>query len=257
MRTSPPAHDRFRLVSLSVIAGTRGPQRATLRIADETGTRIEEADGNGPVDAVFNAITSLVPHAAELELYQVHAVTGGTDAQAEVSVRLRDGAPQRHRPRRRPGHPGGLGQGVSLGAEQARGPRRARACAACRGGMRKSAAGGGQSPAALVSARHPRRTWWPPGRIADAIGRIAQLVEQLTLNQRVLGSNPSAPTMTSRHDDPRGSGLRSWRSPPALPPTCASDPQRAFFGRSALHEPRALRSPPSSSCGSPLSSSVP
>ena len=85
------AHDRIRLVSLSVIAGTRGPQRATLRIADETGTRIEEADGNGPVDAVFNAITALVPHKAELELYQVQAVSGGTDAQAEVSVRLRDG----------------------------------------------------------------------------------------------------------------------------------------------------------------------
>ncbi len=43
------------------------------------------------MDAVFNAISALVPHQAQLELYQVHAVTGGTDAQAEVSVRLRDG----------------------------------------------------------------------------------------------------------------------------------------------------------------------
>jgi 2-isopropylmalate synthase len=43
------------------------------------------------VDAVFNAITALVPHKAELELYQVQAVSGGTDAQAEVAVRLRDG----------------------------------------------------------------------------------------------------------------------------------------------------------------------
>ena len=33
-------------------------------------------------------IKSLVPHEAVLELYQVHAVTEGTDAQAEVSVRL-------------------------------------------------------------------------------------------------------------------------------------------------------------------------
>jgi 2-isopropylmalate synthase len=30
----------------------------------------------------------MVPHEAVLELYQVHAVTEGTDAQAEVSVRL-------------------------------------------------------------------------------------------------------------------------------------------------------------------------
>jgi 2-isopropylmalate synthase len=50
--------------------------------------KIEEAEGNGPVDAVFNCIKRLVPHEAKLELYQVHAVTEGTDAQAEVSVRL-------------------------------------------------------------------------------------------------------------------------------------------------------------------------
>src|SRR5262249_51677591 len=48
----------------------------------------EEAEGNGPVDATFNAIKAMVPHEATLELYQVHAVTEGTDAQAEVSVRL-------------------------------------------------------------------------------------------------------------------------------------------------------------------------
>ena len=40
------------------------------------------------MDAIFKAIRALVPHEATLELYQVHAVTGGTDAQAEVSVRL-------------------------------------------------------------------------------------------------------------------------------------------------------------------------
>ncbi|MGE3248480.1 MAG: alpha-isopropylmalate synthase regulatory domain-containing protein, partial [Beijerinckiaceae bacterium] len=48
------------------------------------------ATGNGPVDALFNAIRDLVPHSANLELYQVHAVTEGTDAQAEVSVRLEE-----------------------------------------------------------------------------------------------------------------------------------------------------------------------
>ena len=49
---------------------------------------IEECEGNGPVDAVFNCVKAMVPHEAVLELYQVHAVTEGTDAQAEVSVRL-------------------------------------------------------------------------------------------------------------------------------------------------------------------------
>ena len=38
---------------------------------------------------IFNGIKQLAPHQkARLELYQVHAVTGGTDAQAEVTVRL-------------------------------------------------------------------------------------------------------------------------------------------------------------------------
>ncbi|MFD2181477.1 2-isopropylmalate synthase [Rhodoplanes azumiensis] len=82
------AQDRIRLVSLSVIAGTHGPQRATMKLNIEGRTAIEECEGNGPVDAVFNCIKALVPHEAMLELYQVHAVTEGTDAQAEVSVRL-------------------------------------------------------------------------------------------------------------------------------------------------------------------------
>ena len=37
-----------------------------------------------------NAIRKAVPHSAKLQLYQVHAVTAGTDAQAEVSVRLEE-----------------------------------------------------------------------------------------------------------------------------------------------------------------------
>lgn len=84
------AGDRVKLVSLSVIAGTRGPQRATMRVEIDGRIVTEEAEGNGPVDATFNCIKSLVPHTARLELYQVHAVTEGTDAQAEVSVRLEE-----------------------------------------------------------------------------------------------------------------------------------------------------------------------
>jgi len=82
------AHDRIKLVSLSIVAGTRGPQRATMKLQIDDKIVTEEQEGNGPVDATFNAIKALVPHEAKLELYQVHAVTEGTDAQAEVSVRL-------------------------------------------------------------------------------------------------------------------------------------------------------------------------
>jgi 2-isopropylmalate synthase len=84
------AQDRVKLESLSVIAGTRGPQRATMKLNIDGRNVLEECEGNGPVDAIFNCIKSLVPHEAVLELYQVHAVTEGTDAQAEVSVRLSD-----------------------------------------------------------------------------------------------------------------------------------------------------------------------
>ena len=84
-------HDRIKIVSLTVIAGTQGPQSATLVLDVEGVHRTTQATGNGPVDAIFNAIKQLVPHSAKLMLYQVHAVTEGTDAQAEVSVRLEEG----------------------------------------------------------------------------------------------------------------------------------------------------------------------
>src|SRR5580700_5949740 len=82
------AQDRMKLLSLTVIAGTRGPQSATLTLDIEGRHHTVQSTGNGPVDAVFNCIKAMVPHEAVLELYQVHAVTEGTDAQAEVSVRL-------------------------------------------------------------------------------------------------------------------------------------------------------------------------
>jgi 2-isopropylmalate synthase len=82
------AKDHIKLVSLTVIAGTHGPQRATMKLDIDGKSLIDEREGNGPVDATFNCIKAMVPHDAVLELYQVHAVTEGTDAQAEVSVRL-------------------------------------------------------------------------------------------------------------------------------------------------------------------------
>ena len=74
--------------SLGVMAGSGGKARAQLTMTVQGEMRFAQAEGNGPVDAVFNAIGEIVPHQATLELYQVHAVTGGTDAQAEVTVRL-------------------------------------------------------------------------------------------------------------------------------------------------------------------------
>ena len=65
-------------------------QTAEIELTIEGEARSTTATGNGPVDAVFNGIRQLCPHTAVLELYQVSAVTEGTDAQATVSVRLAD-----------------------------------------------------------------------------------------------------------------------------------------------------------------------
>jgi 2-isopropylmalate synthase len=80
--------DRMKVVAMTVIAGTMGHQSATLTIDVDGHHQTVQIAGNGPVDAIFNAIRAIAPHQATLDLYQVHAVTGGTDAQAEVSVRL-------------------------------------------------------------------------------------------------------------------------------------------------------------------------
>jgi 2-isopropylmalate synthase len=80
--------ERIAFKRLRVVAGTDGPQTAEIDLVVDSEEKYAIARGNGPVDAVFNAIRLIVPHQAVLELYQVHAVTGGTDAQATVSVRL-------------------------------------------------------------------------------------------------------------------------------------------------------------------------
>ena len=82
--------DRIKLESLRVIAGSEGPQQASLALNIDGAVTQIDSTGDGPVDATFNAIKALFPHEAALQLYQVHAVTEGTDAQAEVSVRLEE-----------------------------------------------------------------------------------------------------------------------------------------------------------------------
>jgi len=83
-------HDRIQVKFLRVICGTEAPQSADLILSIDGKEHRVTAQGDGPVDATFNAVKQLVPHHAHLELYQVHAVTGGTDAQATVSVRLEE-----------------------------------------------------------------------------------------------------------------------------------------------------------------------
>ena len=77
------------LKHLRVVAGTGG-QSAEMTLSIDGEDKSVEAGGNGPIDATFNAVKALYPHGARLQLYQVHAVTGGTDAQGSVTVRLEE-----------------------------------------------------------------------------------------------------------------------------------------------------------------------
>jgi 2-isopropylmalate synthase len=91
MRTSDTEeNDRIVLKRLRVVCGTDGPQEADLTLEIDGVESQVVASGDGPVDATFNAIKALFEHTARLQLYQVHAVTEGTDAQATVSVRMEE-----------------------------------------------------------------------------------------------------------------------------------------------------------------------
>src|SRR5690606_13946543 len=88
---SEAAGDHMQVKFLRVICGTEAPQSADLILTIGGVDQQVTAQGDGPVDATFNAVKKLFPHDARLALYQVHAVTEGTDAQATVSVRLEEG----------------------------------------------------------------------------------------------------------------------------------------------------------------------
>lgn len=84
-------NDRLKLVSLEILCGTKHqPPKAELDLEIDGHVKSCKATGGGPVDAAFNCVKELFPHTARLQLYQVHAVTHGTDAQAEVTVRLEE-----------------------------------------------------------------------------------------------------------------------------------------------------------------------
>ncbi|HLF96549.1 MAG TPA: 2-isopropylmalate synthase [Methylococcaceae bacterium] len=85
------ADEHVKLVALKVCAetGETPCARVTVRIDSEEVTG--EARGGGVVDASLMAIESLVKTGATLLLYSVNAITSGTDAQGEVTVRLEKG----------------------------------------------------------------------------------------------------------------------------------------------------------------------
>jgi 2-isopropylmalate synthase, bacterial type len=76
--------------ALKVMTGVGIPPSAEMTLVIDGAEKKTEVTGDGAVDAIFNAIRDLFPHTVNLQLYQVKAVTEGTDAQAHVSVRLEE-----------------------------------------------------------------------------------------------------------------------------------------------------------------------
>ncbi len=82
--------EHIKFVSLEVNAGSLSKHQAKLTLIMDDNKQSNSSDGNGPVDATFNAIKQITQTDFRLKLYQVHAITAGTDAQGEVTVRLED-----------------------------------------------------------------------------------------------------------------------------------------------------------------------
>ncbi len=90
IRQNDTVEDHLKLKHLRVVCGTEGPQTADLTLEIDGEEKSVHATGDGPVDSAFNAVKAIFKHSARLQLYQVNAVTEGTDAQATVSVRLEE-----------------------------------------------------------------------------------------------------------------------------------------------------------------------
>jgi len=86
-----PAGEHFRLLSSCFHSETGETPRAKLTLSVGGSEARAESDGSGPVDAAFKAIEQVAQSGTDLLLYSVNAITTGTDAQGEVTVRLAKG----------------------------------------------------------------------------------------------------------------------------------------------------------------------
>lgn len=81
--------DKYNLVYLNVVSGNVAVPTATMEMKIGDTVAREAGFGNGPVDATFAAIRKITKTNYQLLRYAVNAITGGSDAQGEVSVQLK------------------------------------------------------------------------------------------------------------------------------------------------------------------------
>jgi 2-isopropylmalate synthase len=77
------------LVSFQIFAGTGTNPTATIELQHATeGTFKDAATGDGPVDAAFKCLERMVGISATLLEYNVRSISGGKDAQGEVTLEI-------------------------------------------------------------------------------------------------------------------------------------------------------------------------
>jgi 2-isopropylmalate synthase len=86
LRTS----DIYSITYLQVTSGTTVLPMATVKMLLNGREVVGTGSGNGPIDAAFNAVAKLTGTQSQLLRFTVSALTGGTDAQGEVTVRLKE-----------------------------------------------------------------------------------------------------------------------------------------------------------------------
>lgn len=82
--------ERVVLKSFQVESGTNKTPKATVELEIDGNVVSHSGTGDGPVDAVYRTIAAMTHTKSKLLMFGVNAITGGTDAQGEVSVRLEE-----------------------------------------------------------------------------------------------------------------------------------------------------------------------
>ena len=85
--------ERYQIIQHHVVSGNQGPAMASVRLSTADGKKMlaQAAVGDGPVDAIFNAIETAVGFSVTLKDYQLKAVTSGQDALGEATVWVEEG----------------------------------------------------------------------------------------------------------------------------------------------------------------------
>jgi 2-isopropylmalate synthase len=83
-------NERYGFVSLSQHSETGERPHASVVFTVRGNEVKSTSDGNGPVDASLKAIEAQVQSGAEMVLYSVNAISGSTESQGEVTVRLQN-----------------------------------------------------------------------------------------------------------------------------------------------------------------------